>query len=209
MRLRSGQPGGRASSPLHQPRERARARARRRALRRAGRRAAARRVHARRPASSRSMRCSTASITTSRATSTVDRQHRIWFADPRHAVIPFGPAIFPLLDHASVLRLERNERRAWVRDAHHLRHRCRRARCCCRRTRRRSMSPTASRARAQRRELRAYPIRADGSRRPSRRAAHLRRRPSRPASRHRGHVPRCRRQHRRLRAAGTAAVRGR
>src|SRR5262249_45261461 len=44
----------------------------------------------------------------------VDRQHRIWFTDPRHAVIPFGPAIFPFLDHCSVLRLERNDRRAWV-----------------------------------------------------------------------------------------------
>jgi sugar lactone lactonase YvrE len=44
----------------------------------------------------------------------VDRQNRIWFADPRHAVIPFGPAIFPYLDHASVLRFERNDRRAWV-----------------------------------------------------------------------------------------------
>ncbi len=44
----------------------------------------------------------------------VDRRHRIWFADPRHAVIPFGPAIFPFLDHASVLRLERNDRRAWM-----------------------------------------------------------------------------------------------
>jgi gluconolactonase len=44
----------------------------------------------------------------------VDRAHRIYFADPRHAVIPFGPAIFPFLDHCSVLRLERNDRRAWV-----------------------------------------------------------------------------------------------
>ena len=44
----------------------------------------------------------------------VDSRHRIWFADPRHPVIPFGPAIFPYLDHASVLRLERNDRRAWV-----------------------------------------------------------------------------------------------
>ena len=26
----------------------------------------------------------------------VDRRHRVWFADPRHATIPFGPAIFPL-----------------------------------------------------------------------------------------------------------------
>ena len=45
---------------------------------------------------------------------TVDRQNRIYFTDPRHAVIPFGPAIFPFLDHCSVLRLERNDRRAWV-----------------------------------------------------------------------------------------------
>jgi len=44
----------------------------------------------------------------------VDRAHRIYFADPRHAIIPFGPAIFPFLDHCSVLRLERNDRRAWV-----------------------------------------------------------------------------------------------
>ena len=34
--------------------------------------------------------------------------------DPRHPVIPFGPSIFPFLDHCSVLRLERNDRRAWV-----------------------------------------------------------------------------------------------
>jgi gluconolactonase len=44
----------------------------------------------------------------------VDRQNRIWFCDPWHRIMPFGPAIFPLLDHASILRLERNERRAWV-----------------------------------------------------------------------------------------------
>jgi len=44
----------------------------------------------------------------------VDRQGRIWFADPHSSVLAFGPQIFPALDHASVLRLERNERRAWV-----------------------------------------------------------------------------------------------
>ncbi len=44
----------------------------------------------------------------------VDRQHRIYFTDPRHPVIPFGPAIFPFLEHCSVLRLARNDRRAWV-----------------------------------------------------------------------------------------------
>src|SRR5262245_44183202 len=45
---------------------------------------------------------------------TVDRRSRIYFTDPRHPVIPFGPQIFPFLDHCSVLRLERNDRRAWV-----------------------------------------------------------------------------------------------
>src|SRR5215468_7857253 len=44
----------------------------------------------------------------------VDSKHRLWFTDPHHRVIPFGPQIFPLLDHQSVLRLERNERRAWT-----------------------------------------------------------------------------------------------
>ncbi len=44
----------------------------------------------------------------------VDSKHRIWFTDPHHTVMPFGPAIFPLLDHASVLRLERNDRHAWT-----------------------------------------------------------------------------------------------
>jgi gluconolactonase len=44
----------------------------------------------------------------------VDRAHRLYFTDPRHAIIPFGPAIFPFLGHCSVLRLERNDRRAWV-----------------------------------------------------------------------------------------------
>lgn len=44
----------------------------------------------------------------------VDRQNRIYFTDPRHPIIPFGPAIFPFLDRCSVLRLGRNDRRAWV-----------------------------------------------------------------------------------------------
>jgi len=44
----------------------------------------------------------------------VDVRSRIWFTDPRHPVIPFGPSIFPFLDHCSVLRLERNDRRAWT-----------------------------------------------------------------------------------------------
>lgn len=44
----------------------------------------------------------------------VDRAGRIWFADPHSATLAFGPQIFPALDHASVLRLEKNDRNAWV-----------------------------------------------------------------------------------------------
>jgi sugar lactone lactonase YvrE len=44
----------------------------------------------------------------------VDGQERIWFADPYNPMQAFGPQIFPPLDHASVLRLERDERRAWA-----------------------------------------------------------------------------------------------
>src|SRR5215471_8301732 len=51
----------------------------------------------------------------------VDRKHRIWFADPHHPVMPFGPAIFPFLDHASVLAATQRPPRLDNR-AHHLRY---------------------------------------------------------------------------------------
>lgn len=44
----------------------------------------------------------------------VDSKKRIWFADPHSATLAYGPQIFPPLNHASVLRLERNDRNAWV-----------------------------------------------------------------------------------------------
>jgi gluconolactonase len=43
----------------------------------------------------------------------IDRAGRVWFTDPFSRVIAFGPQIFPPLDHASVLRLEVDERHAW------------------------------------------------------------------------------------------------
>jgi gluconolactonase len=43
----------------------------------------------------------------------VDSKGRVWIADPWNLQLPYGPAIYPFLDHASVLRLERDERRAW------------------------------------------------------------------------------------------------
>jgi len=35
----------------------------------------------------------------------VDRQGRAWFTDPYNGTPPYGPPVFPFLDHASVLRL--------------------------------------------------------------------------------------------------------
>ena len=44
----------------------------------------------------------------------IDRAGRVWFSDPYSRVLAFGPQIFPALDHASVLRLEVDERHAWT-----------------------------------------------------------------------------------------------
>jgi gluconolactonase len=43
----------------------------------------------------------------------VDRAGRVWFSDPYSPLPSFGPQIFPPLDHASVLRLARDERAHW------------------------------------------------------------------------------------------------
>ena len=44
----------------------------------------------------------------------IDRAGRIWFADAHGEQLASGPQIFPYLDHASVLRLDRNARGAWT-----------------------------------------------------------------------------------------------
>lgn len=44
----------------------------------------------------------------------VDSLGRIWFADPFSPVLAVGPQFFGPLDHASVLRVARDHRRAWV-----------------------------------------------------------------------------------------------
>jgi gluconolactonase len=36
----------------------------------------------------------------------VDSQGRVWFADAYNQQLPYGPPVYPMLDHASVLRLE-------------------------------------------------------------------------------------------------------
>jgi gluconolactonase len=92
----------------------------------------------------------------------VDRQQRIWFADPRHAIIPFGPAIFPYLDHASVLRLARNDRRAWV--ATRITYDTQSPRAVLLSPDETTLYVADGEPRPEhRRELRAYPVGADGS----------------------------------------------
>ncbi len=38
----------------------------------------------------------------------VDGKGRVWFADPYNGTPPYGPPVYPFLEHASVLRLERD-----------------------------------------------------------------------------------------------------
>jgi gluconolactonase len=49
----------------------------------------------------------------------VDSRERIWFADAYDALLPYGPPVYPMLDHASVLRLQRaNDGWRMVRMTH-------------------------------------------------------------------------------------------
>jgi gluconolactonase len=44
----------------------------------------------------------------------VDSKGRVWIADPYNGTPAYGPPVYPYLDHASVLRMERGSRpRAW------------------------------------------------------------------------------------------------
>ncbi|MDB5811177.1 MAG: hypothetical protein JWN94_3299 [Betaproteobacteria bacterium] len=92
----------------------------------------------------------------------IDRANRIWFTDPYSRVIAFGPQIFPPLDHASVLRLEVDERHAW---------KIRRVTFDTAAPRAVQLSPDEKTlyvaegevGRKGPRELRAYPVRDDGT----------------------------------------------
>jgi gluconolactonase len=92
----------------------------------------------------------------------VDRRGGIYFTDPRHPVIPFGPSIFPFLDHCSVLRLTRNDRRAWV--AARMTYDTVSPRAVLLSSDEKTLYVADGEPRGgERRELRAYPIRDDGS----------------------------------------------
>ena len=92
----------------------------------------------------------------------IDRAGRAWFADPYSNVLAFGPQIFPALGHASVLRLEIDERHAWA---------IRRVTCDTAAPRAVQLSADektlyvaeGETGRKGPRELRAYPVRGDGT----------------------------------------------
>ena len=91
----------------------------------------------------------------------VDRQGRIWFADPYNPMQAFGPQIFPPLDHASVLRLELDERRAWT--IRRMTFDTSAPRALCLSPDERTLYVAEGDPDSNRRELRAYPIQGDGT----------------------------------------------
>lgn len=93
---------------------------------------------------------------------TVDGQGRVWIADAFNLTAPYGPPIYPFLEQASVLRLERDERKAW---------KMRRVTTDTLNARAVALSADEKTLyvaegdpdRSGPRELRAYPVKADGS----------------------------------------------
>jgi gluconolactonase len=93
----------------------------------------------------------------------VDSRGRVWIADAFSTTPPYGPPIYPFLDHASVLRLERDAGNAWM---------LKRVTSDAQGVRAIALSPDektlyVAEGDADReagpRELRAYPVQADGS----------------------------------------------
>lgn len=91
-----------------------------------------------------------------------DAQGRVWIADAFSDTPAYGPPIFPFLDHASVLRLERDAAQAWT---------LKRVTFDTKAVRAIALSPDektlyvaeGDTERAGKRELRVYPLLANGS----------------------------------------------
>jgi sugar lactone lactonase YvrE len=92
---------------------------------------------------------------------TVDSKGRIWFADPHSTLYAFGPQIFPPLDFAAVLRLERDERRAWT--IKRITFDTAAPRAVLLSADEQTLYVAEGNANSPSRELRAYPVKADGS----------------------------------------------
>jgi gluconolactonase len=92
----------------------------------------------------------------------LDSKGGVWIADAFNTTPPYGPPIYPFLDHASVLRLERDANQKWT---------LKRITMDTKGVRALALSPDekvlyvaeGDPDREGRRELRAYPVQADGS----------------------------------------------
>lgn len=91
----------------------------------------------------------------------VDRAGRIWFSDPHSGTPAFGPKIFPPLDHASVLRVERDDRKSWA--LRRMTYDTRAPRAVLLSADEQTLYLAEGDAQTPLRELRAYPVRGDGS----------------------------------------------
>jgi gluconolactonase len=90
----------------------------------------------------------------------LDQQGRIWFADPYSPLYAFGPQIFPYLPHQSVLRIERDERRAW--KIRRVTHDTVAPRAVLLSADEKTLYVADGGEKSATRELRAYPVNADG-----------------------------------------------
>jgi len=91
----------------------------------------------------------------------VDRTGRIWFTDPYNPVYAFGPQIFPALEHASIMRLERDERRAWI--IKRITYDTAAPRAVLLSPDEETLYVAEGDTHSEKRELRAYPVREDGT----------------------------------------------
>ncbi|HXF66500.1 MAG TPA: SMP-30/gluconolactonase/LRE family protein [Burkholderiales bacterium] len=92
----------------------------------------------------------------------VDGHDRIWFTDPYNGTPPYGPPVFPFLEHASVLRLDPDA--AGGRTARRMTHDTRGPRAVLLSADERTLYVADGDAeRGDVCQLNAYPVRADGS----------------------------------------------
>ncbi len=90
----------------------------------------------------------------------VDSKGRVWFSDPYNPVPAFGPQMYPLLEHQSVLRMER-DRSGWKLERMTFDTAAPRAIALS--ADEQTLYVSDGDAKSRVRELRAYPVRADGT----------------------------------------------
>jgi gluconolactonase len=89
----------------------------------------------------------------------VDRGGRVWFSDPYNPVPSAGPQMYPLLDHQSVLRMR--EQRGWTLER--MTYDTQGPRAIALSPDEKTLYVADGDTRAKIRELRAYPIKEDGT----------------------------------------------